>query len=96
VSLCSSEVTTAAPLFIRLGLTRLFFIALWRHARLVEHSEDPDIDDPILEHAGGTLGTASVTPTAGGDEDSTEKGITSLRSIQITRGALDTTECRTL
>ncbi|KAF9901799.1 hypothetical protein EC991_005649 [Linnemannia zychae] len=41
---------------------------------LVEHSEDPDIDDPILEHTGGALGTASSTPAAaGGDEDSTEK-----------------------
>lgn len=43
--------------------------------RLVEHSEDPDIDDPILEHAGGALGTASSTPAAGGDDDSTEKGM---------------------
>lgn len=40
----------------------------------MEHSEDPDIDDPILEHTGGALGTASSTPAAGGDEDSTEKG----------------------
>ncbi|KAG0286589.1 hypothetical protein BGZ96_009332 [Linnemannia gamsii] len=40
---------------------------------LVEHSEDPDIDDPIPEHTGGALGTASSTPATGGDEDSTEK-----------------------
>jgi len=43
----------------------------------VEHSEDPTIDDPILEHAGGTLGTASLSPADGAHaagDDSEEKG----------------------
>ncbi|KAF9183655.1 hypothetical protein BGZ51_003884 [Haplosporangium sp. Z 767] len=41
---------------------------------LVAHSEDADIDDPIQEHVGGALGTASSTPaTAGASDDSEEK-----------------------
>ncbi|KAG0249634.1 hypothetical protein BG011_009065 [Mortierella polycephala] len=41
---------------------------------LVEHSEDADIDDPIQEHVGGALGTASSTPAAAGASgDSEEK-----------------------
>ncbi|KAG0368388.1 hypothetical protein BGZ54_002006 [Gamsiella multidivaricata] len=41
---------------------------------LVEHSEDPDIDDPIPEHTGGALGTAaSSSSAAAGSEDSEEK-----------------------
>ncbi len=44
--------------------------------RLVEHSEDADIDDPIQEHVGGALGTASSTSAAAGSsDDSAEKGI---------------------
>ncbi|KAF9204799.1 hypothetical protein BGZ49_004851 [Haplosporangium sp. Z 27] len=40
---------------------------------LVEHSEDADIDDPIPEHVGGALGTASSSSGAAGSEDSEEK-----------------------
>ncbi|KAF8933619.1 ubiquitin-related domain-containing protein [Dissophora ornata] len=40
---------------------------------LVEHSEDPDIDDAIPEHAGGAVGAPSSSSNAAADEDSTEK-----------------------
>ncbi|KAF9994910.1 hypothetical protein BGZ79_000313 [Entomortierella chlamydospora] len=41
---------------------------------LVEHSEDADIDDPIPEHVGGTLGTASSSSTAGADDSEEKEG----------------------
>ncbi|KAF9927885.1 hypothetical protein FBU30_002807 [Linnemannia zychae] len=40
---------------------------------LVEHAEDPNIDDPIPEQVGGALGTASPASTNAGNEDSAEK-----------------------
>ncbi|KAF9164191.1 hypothetical protein BGX20_001030 [Mortierella sp. AD010] len=41
---------------------------------LVEHSEDADIDDPIPEHVGGTLGTASSSSTTGADDSEEKEG----------------------
>ncbi|KAG0198969.1 UBX domain-containing protein 1 [Mortierella sp. GBA30] len=52
---------------------------------LVEHSEDADIDDPIQEHAGGALGTASsstAAAAASSADDSEEKGDYSSRYFQ--------------
>jgi hypothetical protein len=50
--------------------------------RLVAHSDDADIDDPIQEHIGGALGTASSSAAAGStDEDSAEKGISNVKTM---------------
>lgn len=43
--------------------------------RLVEHSEDADIDDPISETTGGTLGAASSSSSSANEADSKEQGI---------------------
>ncbi|KAG0379830.1 hypothetical protein BGX24_011429 [Mortierella sp. AD032] len=63
---------------------------------LVDHSEDPDIDDPILEHTGGALGTASSTPAAGGDDDSTEKEGDVIQDGEQTAQSLICQDCQML